>query len=160
MAFIWTASTAFLSEGCQVYTKSTPSKAPALAMNCLDPAPSSAGQPKYMMVPSPPLSSSQAFIAMAAAREPVPRLQCPQPCPVLGQPSLGFFFVIPASWLSPERASYSPSMPMTGFPLPTDASAVKAVGMPAMPFFTLKPAFPSMSSRSSADLYSWKASSA
>ena len=47
---------------------------------------------------------------------------------------------MPASWLSPGRASYSPMMAMTGPPSPH--SPIMAVGIPATPSVTAKPCSP------------------
>ncbi len=55
------------------------------------------------------------------------------------------------SWLIPGKASYSPMMPMTGSPLPKDAT--KAVGISATPHSTAKP-WASSSPARSAELFS------
>ena len=47
--------------------------------------------------------------------------------------------VAPASWLSPESASNSPRMPITGFPLPKEPQ--KAVSMPPSFSVTAKPSY-------------------
>jgi len=88
-------------------------------------------------VPFAPFAFIQSFTAMAAEAEATPNRWCPQPCPA--DTSLRTVFAGSAVWLRPGSASYSPMMPMTG-PAPFDHVAVKAVGAPATPAFTSKPA--------------------
>ena len=112
-----------------------------------------------MTVPSLPVSRRYSFTATAAARDPVPRAQWPQPCPA-PPGTVSLFTADPASWLKAARASYSPRMPITGFPLPWLQVPVKQVGIPATPVSTANPSSRSICSSLAADFTSLKASSA
>ena len=63
----------------------------------------------------------------------------------------------PPFWERPERASYSPRIPITGPPSPQ--APQKAVGMPHRPSVTSKPAFLSSAQYSAAALCSLSDSS-
>lgn len=80
---------------------------------------------------------------------------CPQPCP-LGF-SFGVFVGQLATWPSPESASNSPRIPITGEPFPN--VPLNAVLIPARFVSTLNPYFFSALITHSDDLYSSKMSS-
>ena len=76
----------------------------------------------------------------AAANAPAPSRLCPQPCPAseaVSPVSRGIFSAVNAFCDSPDRASYSASIAITGLPSPK--LAAKEVSMPDKPLSTLKP---------------------
>ena len=80
-------------------------------------SPKSRTSVRIIPVPSFLLAIRYSLTARAAARAPVPSAQWPQPCP--GAPSFkGSLCGSAAFWLKEDRASYSPRIPMTGFPVP------------------------------------------
>ena len=87
--------------------------------------------------------SIASLTANAAPRAAVPRRLCPQPWP--GPPASTGSLVADTFCEIPGKASYSPRMPMMGFPDPQ--LATKAVGIWPTPVSMLKPA-PSSSSES------------
>ena len=94
--------------------------------------------------------------AMAAPTEAAPKRLWPQPWP-WGFPSARASLYGTAAFPMPGRASYSARIPMTGRPLPKDAT--KAVGMSATPRSTRKPSASRTSASSRADRSSRRASS-
>ncbi len=111
---------------------------------------SSAGVPYSRIVPDAFLPSIDFLTAIAAEVLAVPKTLCPQPWPA---PASGRSFrsgVVSCD--SPGSASNSAKIPMTGFPLPYDAT--NAVGIPATPFSTVKPLASRKSVNSFADLNS------
>ncbi len=87
------------------------------------------------MVPGVLVLTSQSFTATAAHADAAPNMWCPQACPAMTSSLSSLKGEVVC--INPGRASYSPRIPMTGPPL--EYSAIKAVGMSAIPAVILKP---------------------